>query len=146
MSGQYDIVIVDHGVMRALEKLSAGPRKRAERKGTQVAAKYLKPKVKAEAPVGRGPRSERSTSMAKGAVRKSVKIGPAKRDKPGYTVRVTNGLRHVVIRGSKPRFTRKTHAYRGIMPGNPFVTRAADANQEEALNLALKAIAEALGL
>jgi hypothetical protein len=140
------IRIVDYGVMVALGKLSAGPRKRAEQKGTQVAAKFLKPKVKAEAPVGTGPLSSRSKSMAKGAVRKSVKIAPAKRDKPGYTVRVTNGLRHVIIRGSNQRFTKKTHANRGVMPGNDFVTRAADANEEQALDLALAAITKELGL
>lgn len=140
------ITIVDYGVMAALEKLSAGPRKRAEQKGTQAAAKFLKPAVKAEAPIGTGPLSPRSTSNPRGALRKSVKIAPAKRDKPGYTVRVANGKRHIIIRGTNPRTTKSTHANRGVMPGNDFVTRVADAKGDEALAIALETISKALGL
>jgi type IV secretory pathway VirB10-like protein len=140
------IIVDDRSVMAALDRLSASPRKRAEQKGTQAAAKFLKPKVKAEAPVGQGPQSPNSTSMAKGAVRKSVKIAPAKRDKPGYTVRVANRMRHIVIRGTKSRFTKGSHAFRGVMPGNDFVTRAADANEDAALALAVEAIGKELGL
>jgi hypothetical protein len=146
MSGQYDIVIVDHGVMRALEKLSAGPRKRAELKGTQAAAKYLKPYVKDEAPVGTGPLSPHSNASPRGAIRKSVKRGREK-GRIAYWVRPTNGKVNFIIPGSFKGVRHNRHgAARGVMPANPFVGRAADAHGDAALEIGLKAIKEALDL
>lgn len=127
--------IVDRGVIAALEALtSASKRRSAEQKGAQAAAKFLKPLVKAAAP------------KRTGRLRKSVKIGPAERDKPGYVVRVAAPHRHLVIQGTKDRFTKGSHAFRGHMTANPFVAATADKYGDEAVRRAADAIAKALGL
>lgn len=121
-------------VIHALDKLD-GPESRKAMKGAvRKAGQFLKPKVKAEAP------------KRTGALRKSVRA-KTKKTRDGYSSIVAPFARHrhLVIKGTKERFTR-SGAFRGRMPANPFVDRAADRWEDAAIRVAEDELARSLDL
>lgn len=130
-------------VTEALDKLdnreSADAMKKAIRKGVQ----YLKPKVKAEAPKAR-------KSKNPGNLRKNVKykVKKSRKYSGAYygVVRSFARHHHLVVDGSKRRFTKGTGAFRGVMPTNAYVDRVADSDGDVALDIAEAELVRVLGL
>lgn len=136
----FEIRIDAKEVTDALDKLdakqSASAMKAAVRKGGQ----FLKPKVKAEAPVG-----------PTGNLRKKVgaRVKRSRKEAGSYYAVVTSFSRHrhLVIDGTADRYTKKSGAFRGrVSPGNPFVARAADQYEDAAIRVAQEELAKQLDL
>lgn len=139
-----DITVVGLPELRqTLAKYEEGPLKKTLQKGTNAGAKYLKPKVQAEAP------------RRSGKLRRSVSAGQAKRSRPASIVKLRPKVafyRHMVITGTRPhriRFPDQKAA--GIPRGqgniehpgaraNPFIERAAEQYDDEAFAVATKTI------
>lgn len=115
-------------VTRALDKLDKRQSVKAIKAAVKAGGKYLKPKVKAAAPVG-----------PTGNLRKKVgsRVKKSRKDANSYYSVTTSFARHrhLVIQGTKDRFTR-SGAFRGRMPANDFVGRVADANEDAAIRAA----------
>jgi hypothetical protein len=125
-------------VTKALDKLDSRQSGEAMKKAIRKGVQYLKPKVKLEAPKGKT-----------GNLRKGVKYKVKKSRKYGGAyygaVRSFAPHHHLVVAGSKPRYT-NSGAYRGIMPANGYVDRAADKHEDAALALAEAELIRHLGL
>lgn len=124
-------------IQKALDRIEPKANNQAVLYGEKEAAKFLKPLVRAAAPLGKT-----------GNLRKGASYGKAKRDKPGYFVRFKRPPayhRHLVIQGTGMRQTRKG-ANRGRMPANPFVAEVADQYGNQALDIAITAISAKLEL
>lgn len=141
-----NITVNTKAVQAALDKLDPKGRKSAVLTGERAAAKFLKGKVKAAVP----PQMKRMV--------RAVYQGTAKRDKPGAFVAIRGGkkgaaaaknrafYRHWVIGGTNERMTKGSHANRGRMTANPIIARVADANGNQAIDIAMDAITKALNL
>lgn len=101
----------------ALERLSGFQAQAIREKAIAAGARSLVAPMRAAAP--KGPTG--NLRKAVGA-RKARNIGRG-RDPAVVVVSSVAPHRHLVIRGTAPRFT-KAGAYRGVMPSNPFVDRA----------------------
>lgn len=145
-----DIEVRAEAVNRALDKLDFKKANSAIVAGERAGAKFLKPLVKAAAPIAPRARTYKGKTIRPGALKRSVAQFTAKRgDKPGAGVRLRGKVapeRSVVVPGSRgPRSTSKG-ANRGVMPSNPFVAEVADQHGNQALDIALNAIAAKLEL
>jgi transposase len=137
LNSNLTITIDADEVTAALDKLDSRQSGEALKKAIRVAVKYLKPKVKAEAPKGKT-----------GNLRKKVGYKVKKsRKENGYYGAVRSFARHhhLVVAGTQARFT-KAGAFRGRMPANGYVDRAADAHERTALDLAEAELVRQLGL
>lgn len=124
-------------VTAALDELDKRQSATAVKAAVRKAGNFLKPKVKAAAPVG-----------PTGNLRKKVGSRVKKsRKENGYYAVVTSFAkhRHLVIDGTTDRYT-KAGAFRGRMTPNPFISRVADANEDQALRIAEDELAKQLGL
>ena len=125
-------------VTRALDQLDKKQTKGAITKALTAAAKFLKPKVKAAAPKG-----------PTGNLRRQVRYKRVRRPRTadaGIVVTSFARHRHLVLQGTRDRFTKGSHAFRGRMPANPFVDRVADANENAAIRIAEQELIRQLGL
>lgn len=129
------IKVDDREVMEALDALADRDAKRALQKATKKAGTFLARKARPEVPLGKTRK-----------LRKSITTRAAKRDKPGSYVTARAPHRHLVQLGTKDRFTKGSGAFRGRMTANPFIARTADRHGEEALDIAERAIGDALDL
>lgn len=125
-------------VEKALDKLDAKQSAAALKKAVAAGTKYLKPRVKAEAPKGKT-----------GTLRKKVGTRTRKsRQHAGAYYSVVRSFaphHHLVVAGSRDRYTR-AGAYRGRMPTNDYVGRVANAHETQALNAAEAELARQLDL
>lgn len=125
-------------VTKALDKLDSRQSGEAMKKSIRVGVKYLKPKLRAEAPKGKT-----------GNLRKGVKykVKKSRKFSGAYygAVRSFAPHHHLVVAGTKARYT-KAGAFRGVMPANGYVDRAADAHGDAALDLAEAELVRQLGL
>lgn len=124
-------------VTKALDQLDGPESKKAIKAAVRKAGQYLKPKVKAAAPVG-------PTGNLKRKVGARVK---SNRQRDGFYSVVTSFARHrhLVIQGTSDRFTRNG-AYRGRGTPNPFVTQVANTHEDAALRIAEEELARQLDL
>lgn len=124
-------------VTKALDKLDSRESAKALKDAVRAAGKFLKPKVKGEAPKG-----------PTGNLRKKVGSRVKKsRQKDGFyaAVRSFAPHHHLVVAGTRDRFTR-SGAFRGQMTPNPYVDRAADAWENAAIEIAQDELARQLDL
>lgn len=134
-------------VRAALAKYEEAPLKKTLQKATNASGKFLKPKVQAEAP--------RRT----GRLRRSISSRQARRERPATIVTARPKVafyRHMVIGGTKPhriRFPDQKAAGVPVAQGNiahpgakanPFIERAAERWDEEALDVADRVIKQEL--
>lgn len=129
---------VDGGpeLARRLEALAGRLRREIMEEALLAAGETLRDEMAARAPV------------RSGGLRRSIVVAPDKRQ-PG-TVRVGPGRPggphgHLVERGTAPRVTRRTGAFRGAMPARPFVAPAMMAKRDEAGRVAAAVIRRRLG-
>lgn len=124
-------------VTRALDNLDKRQSAKAMKAAVRAGGKYLKPKMKADAPVG-----------PTGNLRKKVGSRVKKGRKSGdyfAAVRSFSRHHHLVVMGTRDRFT-KSGAFRGRMPANDFVARVADAHEEGAIHAAQEELLRQLDL
>ena len=124
-------------VTRALDNLDSRQSTNALKGAIRKAAQFLKPKVKAEAPKG-----------PTGNLRKKVGYRTKRsRERDGYyaAIRSFAPHHHLVVQGTGDRFT-KSGAFRGRMPANPYIDRAADAWENQAISIAEQELARQLDL
>lgn len=125
-------------VTRALDNLDKRQSTKAIKAAVKKGGQYLKPKVKAAAPVG-----------PTGNLRKKVgsRVKKSRKDANSYYSVTTSFARHrhLVIDGTRDRFT-KSGAFRGRMPANDFVARVADAHEEGAIHAAQEELLRQLDL
>ena len=124
-------------VTRALDKLDSRESTKALKAAVRKGGQFLKPKVKAEAPKGK----TRNLSKKVGSrVKKS-------RNRDGFyaAVRSFAPHHHLVVQGTGDRFTR-SGAFRGRMPANDYVDRAADAWENAAIDVAEQELIRQLDL
>jgi HK97 gp10 family phage protein len=125
-------------VTEALDKLDSRESASALKKAVTAVAKFLKPKVKAEAPKGKT-----------GKLRKGVKyrVKKSRRNSGEYyaAIRSFAPHHHLVVAGTKDRYTASA-AYRGRMPANPYVDRTVDRYEQQALDIAEAELSRQLGL
>lgn len=115
-------------VTRALDELDKRQTKTALNKALTAAAKFLKPLVKAAAPKG-----------PTGNLRRQVRYKRVRRPKTADVGTVVTSFarhRHLVLQGTRDRFTKGSHAFRGRMPANPFIDRVANRYEEQAIRIA----------
>lgn len=124
-------------VTEALDKLDSKESGKALKGAIRKAGQFLKPKVKAEAPKGPTGNLRRRVGSR---VRKS-------RRHNGFYAAVRSFARHhhLVVAGTNDRFT-KSGAFRGRMPPNAYVDRAADKWEDAALDIAEQELAAQLDL
>jgi HK97 gp10 family phage protein len=124
-------------VTRALDNLDSKQSANAIKAAVRKAGQFLKPKVKAEAPKG-------PTGNLRKKVGSRVKRS---RQRDGYYAAVRSFARHhhLVVQGTGDRFT-KSGAFRGRMPANPYIDRAADAWENQAIDVAEQELARQLDL
>lgn len=139
MSETIDIRVDTEEVTKALDQLDPKSTKKVIQSATRAAGKFLKPKLKAAAPKGKT-----------GNMRKKVgaRTKKSKRD-PGsyYTVVTTfSRHRHLVIEGTKDRYTKGTHAFRGRMTPNPWIDPVEDQYGDAAVDLAKRELIRKLNL
>lgn len=133
----FEIRVDAEEVTRALDGLDSRQSTKAIKAAVRKAGMFLKPKVKAAAPVG-----------PTGNLRKKVGARVKRsRQRDGFYSVVTSFARHrhLVIQGTKERFTR-SGAFRGVMPPNDFVGDVADANEEMAIRVAEEELLRQLDL
>jgi hypothetical protein len=132
-----DIRIDADEVTRALDKLDKRGSQKALKAAVRAGGKYLKPKVKAAAPKG-------ATKNLSKKVGSRVKKGRKSGD---YFAAVRSFARHhhLVVQGTRPRFTRNG-AFRGRMPANDYVDRVADAHEDAAIRAAEEELVRQLDL
>jgi hypothetical protein len=106
----------------ALDRLSGFQAQAIREKAILTGARALVRPMRAEAPLGPTGNLRKRVGAKKGRIQGSG------RDPSIVVVGSVAPHRHLVIRGTKPRFTR-AGAYRGIMPSNPFVDRAWQASE-----------------
>lgn len=131
-----DIRVDADEVTKALDQLDKKGSAKALKAAVRKAGNYLKPKVKSAAP------------KRTGALQKSVKVKVKKSRQSGDVFAVVAPFarhRHLVLQGTKDRFTRNG-AFRGQMPANPFVDRVADAHEAQAIRVAEQELARQLDL
>jgi hypothetical protein len=124
-------------VTEALDKLDNRESSKALKGAIRKAGQFLKPKVKAEAPKG-----------PTGNLRKKVgsRVRKSRRHNGFYAaVRSFAPHHHLVVQGTNDRFT-KAGAFRGRMPQNAYVDRAADMWEDAALDIAEDELARQLDL
>lgn len=124
-------------VTEALDKLDNRESGKALKGAIRKAGQFLKPKVKAEAPKG-----------PTGNLRKKVgsRVRKSRRHNGFYAaVRSFAPHHHLVVQGTNDRFT-KAGAFRGRMPQNAYVDRAADMWENAALDIAEDELARQLDL
>lgn len=133
----FDIRIDADEVTRALDKLDKRESGKALKAAVRKGGQYLKPKVKAEAAKGR-------TGQLCKKVGSRVKKGRRSGD---YFAAVRSFARHhhLVVAGTKERFTR-SGAFRGSMPPDPYIDRAADQHEEGAIRAAEQELVRQLDL
>lgn len=123
-------------VTKALDELDKRGSTKAVKAAVRKAGQFLKPKVKAAAPVG-------PTGNLKRKVGYRTKRG---RNGDYYSVvRSFARHHHLVVDGTRDRYTH-AGAFRGRMPTNGFVSRVADANEDQALRIAEEELARQLDL
>ena len=124
-------------VTRALDNLDKRRSAKALKAAVRAGGKFLKPKVKAEAPKGK-------TKNLSKKVGSRVKKG---RNSGDYFAAGRSFARHhhLVVQGTGARFT-KSGAFRGRMPANAYVDRAADAWEDAAIRVAEDELAKQLDL
>lgn len=132
-----DIRIDADEVTRALDKLDSRESAGALKGAVRAAGKFLKPKVKAEAPKG-------PTGNLRKKVGSRVKKGRRSGDYFS-AVRSFAPHHHLVVQGTNDRFTR-SGAFRGRMPTNPYVDRAADKWEDTAISIAEQELIRQLDL
>lgn len=132
-----DIRIDADEVTKALDKLDGPESKKALKAAVRKAGQFLKPKVKAAAPVG-------PTGNLRRKVGARVK---QTRQRDGFYSVVTSFARHrhLVIQGTQDRYT-SSGAFRGRMTPNPFVDRVADTWEDAAVRVAEQELAAQLDL
>lgn len=140
------IVVDDREVRAALAKATAPALNKTLQRGTAAGAKFLSPKVKAEAP--------RRT----GTLRKAIRASKARRERPASIVKVGKKAwyEHFVIKGTKAHRIRFPDQKAAGVPkaqgniahpgakANPFVDRAGERYGDEAFAVAVKVIREEL--
>jgi hypothetical protein len=109
----------------ALGRLSGYQAQAIREKAILAGGRSLVRPMRAEAPMGRTGNLRKRV----GARKARVGRGFGQRDPSIVLVGSVAPHRHLVIRGTKPRFT-KAGASRGVMPANPFVDRAWQANAD----------------
>lgn len=131
-----DIKVDADEVTRALDNLDKRGSAKALKAAVRAGGKFLKPKVKAEAPKG----ATKNLSKKVGSRVKKGRSGD-------YFAAVRSFARHhhLVVQGTGARFT-KSGAFRGRMPANPYVDRAADAWEDAAIRVAEDELAKQLDL
>lgn len=132
-----DIKIDADEVTRALDNLDKRQSAKALKAAVRAGGKFLKPKVKAEAPKG-------ATKNLSKKVGSRVKKG---RQSGDYFAAVRSFARHhhLVVQGTGARFT-KSGAFRGRMPANAYVDRVADQWEDAAIRVAEDELASQLDL
>lgn len=154
MTFQRGIIIEVEGLedIDSLLDSIANPRdaKRIIAKANAEGAKFLKPKVKTETPLGPAHFGRH--------LRNQVVRGPAKRDKPAAIVKYRDPRKHFLLLGTKPHRIRfHDEKVRGVAkdagnirhPGakaNPVMTRVADQYGDEALDRVERFLVRAFGL
>lgn len=130
----FDIRVDAEEVTKALDALDSKQSAKALKAAVRKAGNFLKPKVKAEAP------------KRTGKLQKSVRA-KTKKTRDGFSSIVAPFAphRHLVIQGTNERFNR-AGAFRGRMTANPFVDRAADRYENEAIRIAERELADQLDL
>ena len=123
-------------VTDALDSLDSKGSAKALKAAVRKSAVFLKPKVKAEAPKGK-------TGNLKKRVGYRTKKG--RNGDPYSVVRSFAPHHHLVVDGTRDRFTR-SGAFRGQMPSNSYISRVADANEDQALRVAEEELARQLDL
>lgn len=132
----------DKELRAALKKVDVGPLRKTLQKGTNASAKYLKPKVQAEAP------------KRTGRLRKNVTAGQAKRERPASIVKIRKPAfyDHMVIGGTKAHPIRFPDQKAAGVPrsqgniahpgakANPFFERVGEQYHDEAFAEARKVI------
>lgn len=126
-------------VTRALDKLDKKTSTKVIKDAVRAAGKFLKPKVKAEAPKGPTGNLRRKVGYR---VKKSRQTG----DTYYAAVRSFARHHHLVVQGTKDRFTKGSGAFRGRMPANPYVDRAADQYEDAAIRVAEAELVKQLDL
>lgn len=132
-----DIRVDADEVTAALDKLDKQGSAKALKAAVRKAGQFLKPKVKAEAPKG-----------PTGTLRKKVGARVKKGRRSGDYFAVVRSFaphHHLVVRGTADRFTR-AGAFRGQMPPNDYVDRAADRFENAAIAVAEQELAAQLDL
>ena len=109
----------------ALDGLGGFQAQAIREKAILTGARALVRPMRAEAPLGPTGNLRRKVGARKARVGKY-----GQRDPTVVLVGSVAPHRHLVIRGTAPRFT-KAGAARGVMPSNPFVDRAWEANQAQ---------------
>jgi hypothetical protein len=107
---------------RALGRMSGFQAQAIREKAILAGARGLVRPMRAMAPQGPTGNLRRQVGA-----RKARNVGGSGRDPQTVVVGSVAPHRHLVIRGTKPRYT-KAGAFRGVMPSNPFVDRAWQAN------------------
>jgi hypothetical protein len=149
-----NIKVDAHEVTEALDQLDRKGNKQSLQKATTEGAKYLKPKLQAEA---------RKVSRRMG---RSVSARKARRGTPASIVKFGKAawFAHFVIGGTRSHSTRRRqgitvqaftdggvqkfstgHEVRGVRP-NPIVSRVADREGDNALEAAERSLVKVLGL
>ena len=113
----------------ALDRLSGFQAQAIREKAILTSARALVRPMRAEAPLGPGSRKYPAGNLRKRVGARKGRIQGSGRDPSIVVVGSVAPHRHLVIRGTKPRYTKAGGAYRGIMPSNPFVDRAWQANE-----------------
>lgn len=110
------------GVEASLRRLSGIDAQRVRQRAIALGARMTVPVVKHEAPVRTGRLQSRVGSFVSSSrTSGGFAVG---RDPNSRIVGSMAPHRHLVIRGTGPRYTKGSRAYRGVMPSNPFVDRA----------------------
>ena len=120
-------------VLDALDALEPKDSNKKMKAALKKAGNYLAGKARPEAP----PKPRRMRTM--------TRARNAKRDRPGSVVSTRHALSPIFQQGTVNRFT-KSGAFRGRIEANPFIARTADQHGDEALDVAVREIAEALEL